>query len=65
MLFRSVEVVLDTIPVSLADVMGWAPGSQLHLNATRSSPVDLKIGTKIVAKGELGRNGTQLVVRLL
>jgi len=60
-----VEVVLDTIPVPLAEVMGWAPGSQLHLNATRSSPVDLKIGTMIVAKGELGRNGTQLVVRLL
>ncbi len=60
-----VEVVLDTVSVPLAEVMGWAPGSQLHLNATRSTPVDLKIGTKIVAKGELGRNGAQLVVRLL
>jgi len=60
-----VEAVLDTVPVPLAEVMGWAPGYQLHLNATRSSPIDLKIGTKIVAKGELGRNGTQLVVRLL
>lgn len=61
----NVDVILDSVPSTLEDVMSWTIGSVLHLNATKSSPVDLRIGTKSVAKGELGRSGTQIVVRVL
>jgi flagellar motor switch protein FliM len=59
-----VDVVLDRVVVSLQDVLAWKPGSVLALNATPTSPVELRAENLTIATGEMGRVGSRVAVRV-
>lgn len=56
--------VLGEQLVSLAEVMNFQPGTQLLLNATPDSVVDLRCGDKRLFAGQMGRRGTQKAISI-
>jgi len=58
------EVILDTIPSSLDQVLGWTKGTVLELNATTQSPVEVRGGDITIWRGTMGRVGRKLAVRV-
>ena len=60
----NLEAVLDRVAVSLHEVLNWKVGSRLELQATPSSMIGLKCGDVELFRGQMGRNGDRIAVRV-
>jgi flagellar motor switch protein FliM len=60
-----VMAVLDEQVMSLADVLKWKVGSQLVLNATPTSDVELRFGEVAMFNGKMGRKGHNIAVKIV
>ncbi len=58
------EAVLDNTTVALNDVLEWEVGSRLDLLAKPESLVDLKCGEVRLFRGQMGRKGEKIAVRI-
>ncbi len=58
------EAILDQQTMRLSDVFALRPGSQIMLNATPESVVQLRCGDVALYTGRMGRKGDQLAVRI-
>ena len=58
------EAVLDTITLPLGDTMKWRVGTQLMLNATPTSKVQLICGQQDMFEGNMGRKGGRIAIRV-
>ncbi len=58
------EAVLDNTTVALNDVLEWEVGSRLNLLAKPESLVDLKCGEVRLFRGQMGRKGEKIAVRI-
>jgi flagellar motor switch protein FliM len=54
--------VLDQQLMSLQDVLEFKVGTRLMLNATPSSPVELRCGDERMFVGQMGRKGGNVAV---
>jgi flagellar motor switch protein FliM len=59
-----VEAVLDEVSLTLDDVMNWQVGTQVMLNATPHSQIDLRCGNVAMFSGKMGRRGNNIAVRI-
>jgi len=59
-----IEAVLDELPMTLNDVMNFQVGQTLLLNATPSSPIEMRCGGVALLSGRMGRVGHQVAVRV-
>ncbi|MGF1625616.1 MAG: flagellar motor switch protein FliM [Alphaproteobacteria bacterium] len=59
-----VMAVLDEQVMNLSDVLKWKVGSQLVLNATPSSDVELRFGEIAMFNGKMGRKGHNIAVKI-
>ena len=64
--FTDVELgaVLESVPVSLSDVLNWEVGSRLDLLAKPSSLVELRCGEVLLFRGQMGRKGEKIAIRI-
>jgi flagellar motor switch protein FliM len=60
----NLEAVLDRVAVSLHEVLNWKVGSRLELQATPKSMIGLKCGDVELFRGQMGRNGDRIAVRV-
>ena len=60
----SVNAVLDEQVMSLSDVLKWEVGSQMLLNATPDSNVELRFGDVGMFSGKMGRKGRNIAVKI-
>jgi len=58
------EAVLDEQTMKLGDVFALEVGSQIMLNATPESMVDLRCGDVPLYTGKMGRRGDQMAIRV-
>ena len=58
------EAVLDEQVMHLKDVFAMNVGSQLSLNATAESLVDLRCGEVVMYDGQMGRKGDRIAIRI-
>jgi flagellar motor switch protein FliM len=58
------EVILDTVPATLDQVLLWQKGTVVELNATTQSPVDVRVGNMTIWRGTMGRIGRKIAVRV-
>ena len=59
-----IAVVLDEQFVSLHDLVNLKPGAQILLNATSSTPVELRCGDVAMFSGFVGHKGNRVAVRI-
>jgi len=59
-----VMAVLDEQVMNLSDVLKWKVGSQLVLNATPTSDVELRFGEVAMFNGKMGRKGHNIAVKI-
>ncbi|MCL2473923.1 MAG: flagellar motor switch protein FliM [Alphaproteobacteria bacterium] len=59
-----INAVLDSITVSLKDVMNWKPGSKLVLNVKADDTVSLCSGNVPLFKGKMGSLSDRVAVRV-
>jgi flagellar motor switch protein FliM len=59
------EAVLDTVELSLRDVLEWNVGSRIMLGATPKSEVLLRCGDVPMFRGAMGRKGGNIAIRIL
>lgn len=59
-----IRAVLDTMQLSLKDVLNWKVGTRLPLNALPSSDVNLLCGDLLMFNGKMGRKGGNIAVRI-
>lgn len=59
-----VDAVIDKLTLSLDEVLAWRPGSRLVLNATPTSSVELRAESLTIARGEMGRVGSRVAVKI-
>jgi flagellar motor switch protein FliM len=59
-----VMAVLDEQIMNLSDVLKWKVGSQLVLNATPTSDVELRFGEVAMFNGKMGRKGHNIAVKI-
>ena len=60
-----VDAVLDELQLSLGEVLGWKVGSRLELGSTPSSLIALRCGDAELFRGQVGRKGGQIAVRIV
>ncbi|HZT89974.1 MAG TPA: flagellar motor switch protein FliM [Stellaceae bacterium] len=60
-----IEAVLDTLELSLRDVLDWNVGSRILLSATPKSEVQLRCGEVPMFTGAMGRKDGNIAVRIL
>jgi len=58
------ETVLDSTTCKLSEVLKWKVGSRLDLFATPSSLVELRCGEVLLFRGQMGRKGEKLAIRI-
>jgi flagellar motor switch protein FliM len=58
------EAVLDTTTAKLSDVLNWTVGSRLDLFATPNSLVELQCGEVLLFRGQMGRKGEKIAIRV-
>jgi flagellar motor switch protein FliM len=58
------EAVLDEMTMTLRDIMSWQVGTQVMLNSTPSSPIELRCGSVPLFSGNMGRKGLQVAIRI-
>ncbi|MCK6453368.1 MAG: flagellar motor switch protein FliM [Alphaproteobacteria bacterium] len=59
-----IEAVLDELTMSLREVMNWKVGTQVLLNSTPQSPIDLRCGDVTLFSSSMGRKGLQVAVKI-
>ncbi|HZB91111.1 MAG TPA: flagellar motor switch protein FliM [Stellaceae bacterium] len=59
-----IEAVLDTVELSLRDVLDLKVGSRVLLNVNSSSDVQLVCGDLPMFKGKMGRKGGHIAIRI-
>ncbi|MBX6323610.1 MAG: flagellar motor switch protein FliM [Rhodospirillaceae bacterium] len=60
-----VDAVLDELQLDLGEVLGWTVGSRLELSCTPNSLVALRCGDVDLFRGQVGRKGGQIAVRIV
>jgi flagellar motor switch protein FliM len=58
------EAVLDSTTAKLSEVLNWKVGSRLDLFATPSSLVELQCGEVLLFRGQMGRKGEKIAIRI-
>jgi flagellar motor switch protein FliM len=59
-----IRAVLDTLDLTLNDVLNWKVGTRLPLNAVPDSRIDLTCGDMPMFAGRMGRSGGHIAVRI-
>ncbi|MCC7045344.1 MAG: flagellar motor switch protein FliM [Alphaproteobacteria bacterium] len=59
-----IEAVLDEMTMTLREIMAWQVGTQVLLNSTPNSPIDLRCGSVSLFSGNMGRKGLQVAIRI-
>jgi flagellar motor switch protein FliM len=59
-----IQAVLDTVELSLRDVLEWRVGTRISLNATKDTDVDLVCGDLKMFRGKMGRKGGHIAIRI-
>jgi flagellar motor switch protein FliM len=59
-----IQAVLDTVELSLRDVLDWRVGTRISLNATTDTDVDLVCGDLKMFRGKMGRKGGHIAIRI-
>jgi len=59
-----IEAVMDEMTMSLREVMNWKVGTQMLLNSTPDSPIELRCGDVTLFSGNMGRKGLQVAVKI-
>jgi flagellar motor switch protein FliM len=59
-----IQAVLDTVELSLRDVLKWRVGTRIALNATSDTDVDLVCGDLKMFRGRMGRKGGHIAIRI-
>ncbi|MGF1631441.1 MAG: flagellar motor switch protein FliM [Kiloniellaceae bacterium] len=60
----SIDAVLDQVEMPLGKVLEWIEGSQLELNCTPNSKVELRCGDVPMFRGRMGRRGGHIAVQV-
>jgi flagellar motor switch protein FliM len=60
----SIQAVLDGAELSLGDVLNWQEGSQILLNSTPDSTVELRCGETAMFEAKMGQKGGNIAVQL-
>jgi flagellar motor switch protein FliM len=58
------EAVLDEQVMNLREVLNWKVGSKIMLNATPTSPIELRCGDFSMFRGRMGRKGPHIAIRV-
>ncbi|MCC6471158.1 MAG: flagellar motor switch protein FliM [Alphaproteobacteria bacterium] len=59
-----IEAVLDEMTITLREIMSWQVGTQVLLNSTPNSAIDLRCGNVSLFSGNMGRKGLQVAIRI-
>jgi flagellar motor switch protein FliM len=59
-----IQAVLDSVELSLRDVLEWRVGTRISLNATKDTDVDLVCGDLKMFRGKMGRKGGHIAIRI-
>ncbi|GAB4371058.1 MAG: flagellar motor switch protein FliM [Kiloniellaceae bacterium] len=60
----TIDAVLDQVELPLGKVLEWIEGSQLELNATPNSKIELRCGDVPMFRGRMGRRGGHIAVQV-
>jgi len=60
----TIDAVLDQVEMPLGKVLEWIEGSQLELNATPNSKIELRCGDVQMFRGRMGRRGGHIAVQV-
>lgn len=60
----NINAVLDEVSVPLNEVLNWKPGSRLDLEVTPDSMIELRCGDVRLFRGQMGRKGQHIAVKL-
>jgi flagellar motor switch protein FliM len=60
-----VDAVLDELQLSLGEVLDWKVGSRLELGCSPQSLISLRCGDTDLFRGNVGRKGGQMAVRIV
>ncbi|WP_420348816.1 flagellar motor switch protein FliM [Pelagibius sp.] len=60
----SIDAVLDQVEMPLGEVLEWIEGSQLELNCTPNSKIELRCGDVSMFKGRMGRRSGHIAVQV-
>ncbi|MEO3429445.1 flagellar motor switch protein FliM [Pelagibius sp. CAU 1746] len=60
----TIDAVLDQVELPLGQVLEWLEGSQLELNCTPNSKVELRCGDVPMFRGRMGRRGGHIAVQV-
>ena len=60
----TIDAVLDQVEMPLGKVLEWIEGSQLELNCTPNSKVELRCGDVPMFRGRMGRRGGHIAVQV-
>ena len=60
----TIAAVLDQVEMPLGEVLEWLEGSQLELNCTPNSKVELRCGDFSMFHGRMGRRGGHIAVQV-
>ena len=60
----TIAAVLDQVELPLGQVLEWLEGSQLELNCTPNSKVELRCGDVPMFRGRMGRRGGHIAVQV-
>lgn len=60
-----VDVILDQVRTTLGDVMNWRAGQKVDLNAKIGTLVDVRVDNISIGRGELGRRGSKIAVKIV
>jgi flagellar motor switch protein FliM len=60
----AIDAVLDQVEMPLGQVLEWIEGSQLELNATPNSKIELRCGDVQMFRGRMGRRGGHIAVQV-
>ncbi|MGD9649451.1 MAG: flagellar motor switch protein FliM [Dongiaceae bacterium] len=58
------NAVLDEVPATLAEVLNWKVGSQLLLDASPNSIIEMRCGEVTMFSGRMGRRGQNIAVQI-
>jgi flagellar motor switch protein FliM len=59
-----IDAVLDEMTMPLGDVLSWKPGTRINLDCTPDSLVELRCGDVQLFKGQMGRRGGNIAVKI-
>lgn len=58
------NAILDEFQVKLGEIMGWKPGTLIPLNVTAESAIELRTGTRSVAKAIMGQKSGNIALKI-